>query len=176
MISEQAGRLPRVVVPAAMISLPLLVCRAADEIPDNSRKQGMAKAPDLVKVAGIACTVTDARKVPVRLVSSDLSKNAFNSGSNVGSGNGGTAASVGAGSTGGDWSGFVQVAGSGSAPDQYEVACDEGLGYLINSFAGKPPSVRLCLDAMNGGAQIPGSGRSAAGRTMQPCLLPGNSA
>jgi hypothetical protein len=149
------------------------VSHAAEEITDTSRRQGMAKAPDLVKAAGIACTVTDARKVPVRLTSGDLSKSSCNSGSNAGSGGGGNVAGAGTGSTnGGDWSGFVQVAGSGPTPDQYEVACGEGLGYLINSLAGKTPSARLCLDAMNGGQ---GPARAGAAPAIEPCLLPGNS-
>jgi hypothetical protein len=174
MASERNRMFFGAAVLAALTALPLLVSQAANEITDSSRKAGMAKAPDLVKAAGITCTVTDARKVPVRLVSGDLSKSAFNSGSNAGSANGGTAASAGKGPSGGDWSGFVQVAGSGATPDQYEVACVEGLGYLINNLAGKTPSVRLCLDAMNAG--VAGSGRAGAGRTMEPCLLPGNSA
>jgi hypothetical protein len=145
----------------------------ADEITENSRKQGMAKAPDLIKAAGITCTVTDARKVPVRLVSGELSKSAFNSGSNAVSSGAANGGSAGKGSTsGGDWSGFVQVAGSGPTPDQYEVACREGLGYFINNLAGKTPSVRLCLDALNGGDEA--SVRAGAARTMEPCLLPGN--
>lgn len=63
--------------------------------------------------------------------------------------------------------------GAPSQPDQYEVACQQGLGYLITEGQrGQPPTAYLCIEASTPG---PGSGPGPApGPGMTQCALTGN--
>jgi hypothetical protein len=165
---------------AAVGLLTVAQSLATEEITERARKQAMAKAPALIKALKVSCDVVDARKIqqPVRAgsLSSGLA-GAFTSGS----GGGGSGGSGGGGSGGADSGGGASGGGTGasagasgtplggpSQPDQYEVACQQGLGYLITEGQrGQPPIAYLCIEATPGAGAGPGPG------AMQ-CALTGN--
>ena len=61
-----------------------------------------------------------------------------------------------------------KMASGGSAGDIYEVACQEGLGYVIRSPQhNQPPPSYLCIDALEIAPGAP---------TLNKCMLPGNQA
>jgi len=154
---------------------------------DTAQQQATGAAAALLKSAAITCTVADARK----LSPSDAAKlTAPAPGIKAGSAQRGQDTAV-AGPTinnaadaGGQSATSSGAQGEYAPPppkavkkvaavDAYEVACSEGLGYIISAgaTASAKPSAYLCIEAMTGSASA-GAAPDASGLT--PCALPGN--
>lgn len=185
------------------LSLALLITTclmAADntQISDKARKQGMEKAPALATASGITCTITDARLIEGSRKSSfaGSTMNQMSGGSGDGGGGGGSPPPSGGGGGGGGGGSPPPSGGGGggaSSAQQYEVACSEGLGYVITAASrkGEQPQASLCLELEDmgapaggppggapGGSRPSGQGGMSAGG-MPPsnqgrCLLPAN--
>lgn len=184
----------------AMATATTLMAADSTEISAKARKQGMAKTPALIQTTGINCTLTEAR-----LIESESRRSSF-AGTTLSMGSGGSeAGGGGAGGPppedGGGGSDAGSSNGGGGMPGgssistvtQYEVACSEGLGYVISAPKGKTPEATLCLE-MDSNSAPPGGGASGGpGRlsgqnsgmgsgppsgqssfNQSKCLLPGN--
>jgi hypothetical protein len=125
--TERARRAEKIL----LVALTTFSALAAygDDVTDAARKQGLAKAPEIVKASGIACTVTDARRIPARAVAdSDVSSGR---GPPASASNGGGHNAISGASAGGAVSQTFTLeldygAGrgfTGPAAEVYEVAC-----------------------------------------------------
>lgn len=164
---------------ACTLLTALSVNAADDGIDKRARKQGMEKAPALVKSLGLNCTVSDARA----LNQSRTSPFAGSTFSSSEGGNGGESGSA-LGGGGGDGDGPSPGMGSGrgmpsgaqSSSESYEVACVEGLGYVITAPKSKNQAAEAinCLE-LQPPANAPGGSPPSGGRggALQ-CQLPGN--
>jgi hypothetical protein len=164
-------RTPKLLLAGLMTFFSTLLVCAAD-VSDVARKQGLAKAAEIVNSSGIACTVTDARRVPDRTAAnSDAGQRTRPSASPS---DGGGHSSISGASAGGAASQTFTLeldygAGAGfagAAAEEYEVACREGLGYVIGTASWKKSSAYLCIEALS----APGGGA----RPLTPCVLAGN--
>jgi hypothetical protein len=161
---------------AVLASLLLAATAAAD----SPQQQTMAKAAALLKSAGIACTVADARKLnpaiaaklgappaPATNSTGDAAVAPPTVGNQADAG-GQTATSAG---VHGDYGAGPTTTRKPVAVDAYEVTCSEGLGYVTSAVGGKNPFSYLCIeaatDAASGGVMQQTTGLPA-------CELPGN--
>ncbi|HTP39488.1 MAG TPA: hypothetical protein VMI92_07905 [Steroidobacteraceae bacterium] len=149
----------------------------AADVDDKSRKLGLKNAPELVQATKIQCTVSDARKIPARSgpsqraglsggfsgvnnVPSPTGNNGGGGGPGGGGGGGGGPPPGGGG--GGDEGGSTPSAAASmgpTAPDQYEVACSEGLGYILTAAQrNQPASAYLCIESLTGPMGPPPAG------------------
>jgi hypothetical protein len=159
----------------------MLAAHAGDEVSDAARKQGLAKAPAMIKASGIPCTVTDARKLPPR-VAADTQSDGARGGATTSASNGGGHSSVTGSSAGGSATQSFTLEldygpglGAGLSSEEYEVACGEGLGYVVGTVTGQKPFAYLCIEARS--ARTAAGGDDAAASGVQPvnqCLLAGN--
>lgn len=185
---------------------------AADtgEISASARKKGMKEAPSLIKATGISCSLTDARVIETRTRSSFAGAAASVSNRSVGGGGpggGGPPPGGGGGGGGGEpggGGGGAPPGGGGGGPGgpggasntQYELACAEGLGYMV-TVVNKMPDAVNCIE-QNGLSSAPPPGAPPAGpgaggppgpggpggaggmgamppaETQAACVLPGN--
>lgn len=147
----------------------LMAAHASDKVTDIARKQGLAKASELVKTAGIVCSVSDVRRISHS--NTGMMTGAAGGGSDrLDSTDSGTGAKV-TFSVKDDLIGGDRMPTNASVLDKYEVACGEDLGYLIDVVAEKKfPVWYRCIEVADAAISQPG---------IQPeggCLLPGNSA
>jgi hypothetical protein len=152
---------------------------AADtgEIADSARKKGMKEAPDLIKKTALVCSVTDARQVEFNR-RSNTGEGINMAGSNITGGIG-----MGGGGTGGASGGMGGSAPLGNSATQYELACTEGLGYIV-TVANKVYDAVPCLElegmspptegAPTGGGMGSGMGGGSPFGAGLQCRLPGN--
>lgn len=161
-------------------AMAFLSAHAAEALSDRTRKLGMAKAPELLKAAGIACTVTDAYKLP----DTPTGAGGIPGGAAAGAGGGSGEFSGGAGMGGGGGGGGGMAAGGGGGggggtaplpvgqplPDRYEVSCQEGLGYLLTAAPGRgaKPVAVTCLEALESATASVAQGGPAAAGGMAP--------
>jgi hypothetical protein len=163
--------LKRLAACAFAMLLSFSVALAADEgITEKARKKGMKAAPELIQSLGIKCTLSDARLIENKTRSSFAGAALSVTNRSVGGGGpggggpppgggGGPPGGGGGGPDGGGDSGPPPGGGSmgGFNAKQYEVACTEGLGYVITDSVGKSPAEAvLCLEM--DGAQPNGQG------------------
>lgn len=172
-----------------------LAVAADSDISEHARAQGLAKAPALIKAAGLACTLVDARRIDVLALANTAGgtksipgQKTFGAGGDDVQDSLTRLNSSGSGSTAPSALMDVDIIpGVTIADDYYELACGEGLGYLVNA-SGPKPQAHLCIElpgpdaAAPAGAagQAPGNAAQAAAskRRNAPslqCLLPGNS-
>jgi hypothetical protein len=148
---------------------------------DTTPQQAMVKAAALLKVAGITCTVADARKLspaiaaklsapapaPATKVAGDAAVPPPTIGNQADAG-GQTATSAG---VHGDYGASPATVPKPVPVEGYEVACSEGLGYVIAGAVGKVPFSYLCIEAAT---DAPGAGATPDETGLPPCSLPGN--
>jgi len=177
--AQCAGMPPTVQNVTAMLAAvaSLLLANAAGAA-DAAQQQAMAKAGALLKTAGVACTVADARKLspaiaaklsappPATKAAGDAAVAPPTVGNQADAG-GQTATSAG---VHGDY-GASPTTRKPAAADAYEVTCTEGLGYVISAVGGKDPFSYLCIEAVPD-AVTPGVAPAATG--LPSCELPGN--
>lgn len=168
--------LPNLTVMLAVFASLLLAGSAGAA---DTAQQTVSKASALLKTAGIACTVADARKLtpaiaarlgtppPATKVAGDAAVAPPTVGNQADAG-GQTATSAG---VHGDYGASPATARKPTAVDAYEVTCGEGLGYVVSAVGGKNPFSYLCIEAVT----EPAGGVAAPQDTgLPPCELPGN--
>jgi hypothetical protein len=170
--------LPNLTVMLAVLASLLLAGTAVAA--DAAQQQAMSKATAMLKTAGIACTVADARKlspaIAAKLGAPAAAAKATGDTTTVAGptvGNQADAGGQSATSSGlhGDYGAGPATAPKPVAVDGYEVACSEGLGYVISGAAGKIPFSYLCIEAATESA---GAVAAPADTGLVPCTLPGN--
>lgn len=150
----------------AMATATTLMAADNTEISAKARKEGMEKTPALIQTTGINCTLSEAR-----LIESGSRRSSFagstlsmssggSSGGGGGGGGGGSPPPNGGGGSSGGGGGGGMSAGSSSSTTQYEVACSEGLGYVISAPKDKAPEAILCLEMDSTNSAPPGGGPS----------------
>lgn len=183
-----------------LLGLAVVLGAHAEDVDDKARKLGLKKAPELVLSAKLNCTITDARKIPARAAGnqsnglaggfSAVNNIASPTGNNGGGGGGGSPPPGGGGDDQGGSGAPAGGANRGPAtPEEYEVACGEGLGYVLTAGQRNQPATGyLCIEALDGagGPGSPGpnaprrSGPPGAGAGSPPpanliqCALPAN--
>lgn len=121
----------------------------------DTAQQTISKASALLKSAAIACTVADARKLSPEIaaklgVTAPAAKVAGDAGvAGLTVGNQADAAGQSVTSSGlhGEYGASPKTAPKPVAVEGYEVACTEGLGYVISGAGGKSPFSYLCIEA-----------------------------
>jgi hypothetical protein len=127
-----------------------LIAADTAEISNSARNKGMKEAPDLIKSSGLICSLADARLVESGSRTSSFAGSTMAASSGSGSGGGGGGGGGGPPPVAGGGGEGGGNSGSGGPPSstnstQYELACTEGLGYLV-TVRNKVPDAVPCLE------------------------------
>jgi hypothetical protein len=160
---------------AALVGVSLGRAALADDSNDKAQQQAVSKASALVKTAGIACTITSARKLNTAGGSNKASstgKSGDLAGNPIGNKQAGALGDTSTSSgLQGEYGSRPTPAPKVAAVESYEVSCSEGLGYVVSAAAKEKPTSYLCIEAVTG-AGSDGAAQETPGLT--PCVLAGN--